>query len=93
MGIDDYGKLGRCAPLLFRLLGHRYQLALLLSAPAPVVEGLLSDPHVPGDLGHALPVRWAHPLTDGGPGGPVLDVRHGSLKAPWWAVLMTRHLS
>jgi hypothetical protein len=68
-GLEHHGELGRCASLLGRLACRWHQDSLLLPAPAQVVEGLLSDPRVPGDLGHALPVRRAHALAD---------------LAPWW---------
>ena len=61
---------------------RRHQLALLLPLATPVVDGLGRDPRVPGDLSHALAVRWAHPEPDGFPQSGIIGRLHGRRLGP-----------
>lgn len=70
------------APRLRGLAGGRHQLALLLLQDATGLEGLGGDHGGAGNLGHVLPVRWAHLFADCGLHNAVIGRFHPSWLEP-----------
>jgi hypothetical protein len=79
----DYSRqLVGSAPLLRCLAAGRHQLAFLLPLMAPAIDSRDRNARASGDLSHALPVWWAHSLSDLLPHSGAVGPFHGRRLGP-----------